>query len=329
MARDELTIVTDAWEPQINGVVTTYTHTISTLRSWGVDVEVINGEECVKKPLPKYPQIEVACDPWKIKTRLQSAIRNQRKIHIATEGPLGLYARLFVAKRNYPFTTCYHSKFPEFIESSVGIPARFCYPFFRWFHSRSRIVMVPNSTMVRELDYKGFRNLSIWSRGVDTDLFRPTKNVHPYIVCVTRVSREKNIEAFCEIKHPYKVVVGDGPYLQELRDKYPKIMFVGKKTGEELVRYYAEADVCVFPSYNDTFGVVMLESIACGTPVAAVPGPGQKEVINTHCGVVSTDLNHAVRECMKIDRRLVRQEAMKWTWETATRQFASHIDLKI
>jgi len=327
MARDALTIVSDAWEPQINGVVTTYRQTIFTLQSWDIDVELISGEQCVKKPLPKYEQIHVAINPWKIKPALEAAMASKRKIHVATEGPLGLYARLLLARRKYPFTTCYHTKFPEFIEASTGIPARFAYPFFKWFHSKARSVMVSNGTMLRELDLKGFKNLSIWSRGVDTELFKPSKNVQPYIVCVTRVSKEKNIDAFCQIQHKNKVVVGDGPYLDELKEKYPTVIFVGKKTGKELVRYYAEADVCVFPSYNDTFGVVMLESIACGTPVAAIPGPGQREVINSINGFISNDLDYAVKMCLALDRRKVRKSALKWTWEAATKQFASNVGL--
>lgn len=329
MATNALTIISDAWEPQINGVVTTYKQTISTLRSWGIDVELISGEECIKKPLPKYQQIQVAINPWKIKPVLEAAIANKRKIHIATEGPLGLYARLFFARRNYPFTTCYHTKFPEFIEASLGISANFTYPFFKWFHSKARSIMVSNGTMLRELDLRGFKNLSIWSRGVDTDFFKPSKNVQPYIVCVTRVSKEKNIDAFCQLKYKNKVVVGDGPYLEELKQKYPTVMFVGKKTGRELVKYYAEADVCVFPSYNDTFGVVMLEAIACGTPVAAVPGPGQREVINANNGFISNDLNYAVKTCFDLDRRKVRKTALKWTWDAATKQFAHNVGLEV
>jgi glycosyltransferase involved in cell wall biosynthesis len=303
------TIVTDAWEPQTNGVVTTYKNTIKY-----IDAEIVSGEECKKVPLPGYPQISIAINPWKIAKRLRTG-----NVHIATEGPLGLFARLYL-RRGY--TTSYHTKFPEFIESRFGIPASWIYPYFRWFHKNSSSVLVPTEGMKTFLESKGFKNLRVWSRGVDFTKFYPSEKQRDFIVCVSRVSAEKNLTKFCEIPGYTKVVVGTGPQLEQLKAVYPDVVFVGEKTGEELRKYYALARCFVFPSYQDTFGVVLLESIACGTPVASVPGYGPSEVIEPGVnGYISENLEEAVSEAIKLDRAGVYNSSLKWTWERATKSF--------
>ena len=302
------TIVTDAWEPQVNGVVTTYRNTIKH-----IDAEIVSGEECIKVSLPGYREISIAINPWKIAPKLVG------KIHIATEGPLGLFARLRVKT---PYTTSYHTKFPEFIEKRFRIPAFLIYPYFRWFHKNSDAVLVPTHGMKEFLESKGFKNLRVWSRGVDHEQFYPSSTQQDYIVCVTRVSAEKNIKEFCEIPGYKKIVVGDGPQLVELKSLYPEVEFVGKKTGEELRKYYAEARCFVFPSYEDTFGVVLLESIACGTPIASVPTHGAFEVVQTGVnGYIDPNLSTAVSNAVKLDRQKVYDSSLSWTWEKASKDF--------
>jgi glycosyltransferase involved in cell wall biosynthesis len=308
----DYTIVTDAWEPQINGVVTTYKNTIRF-----IDADVVYGSECFKVPLPGYPEITVALNPWKIASRLKG------KVHIATEGPLGLFARLFYRGS---YTTSYHTKFPEFIQSRTGIPASWIYPYFRWFHKNSSAVLVPTHGMKALLESKGFKNLRVWSRGVDHTKFHPSSERSGYIVCVSRVSVEKNLEAFCSIPGYKKILVGSGPQLEALRAAYPDVEFVGSKTGEELRKYYAEADCFVFPSYEDTFGVVLLEAIACGTPIASVPCFGSDEIVEEGVnGYVNEDLSVAVRGAISLNRDSVYASSFKWTWERATNTFLGRL----
>jgi len=302
------TIVTDAWEPQVNGVVTTYKNTIKH-----IDAEIVSGEECIKVSLPGYREISLAINPWVIAPKLVG------KIHIATEGPLGLFARLRVKT---PYTTSYHTKFPEFIEKRFGIPAFLIYPYFRWFHSKSTAVLVPTHGMKELLESKGFKNLRVWSRGVNPEEFYPSSVQDDYIVCVSRVSHEKNVKEFCEIPGYRKIVVGNGPQLDELKKLYPEVEFVGEKTGEELREYYAKARCFVFPSYEDTFGVVLLESIACGTPIASVPAHGALEVVQTGVnGYVDANLSTAVSNAVKLDRQKVHETSLSWTWEKASKDF--------
>jgi glycosyltransferase involved in cell wall biosynthesis len=325
MAR--ITIISDTDEYQINGVVTTYKNTIKQTRYIGHQVHMFDSAWGGKRiALPWYKEVLVSIQPWKIKPILDSDIRNKSYIHIATEGPMGLFARLYLSWKKYPFTTCYHTKFPEFIENITKIPARFFYPYFRWFHSKSKCVMVPTEGMREFLISKGFNNVKVWTRGVDTDTFYP-ENIPglDYIVCVSRVSKEKNLDAFCQLNYPMKVLVGDGPYLEELKKKYPNVIYMGKLTGDRLRRSYTGAKCFVFPSKEDTFGVVLLEAIACGTPIAAYPEPGPKEIINKYNGVMSDNLEEALLGALKCDRDKVHESSKKWTWEAASKQFLDNI----
>lgn len=325
MAR--IAIITDAWEPQINGVVTTYKNTAEQLTKLGHYCQIEHPKQFFFKtvPLPGYKEIRVVINPWQLKHSLNYYITNGWNIHIATEGPIGLYARLYLSWKKYPFTTCYHSKFPEFIKARTGIKTKFTYPYFKWFHKLSKCVMVPTIGMKEELEQKGFKRVKVWTRGVDTDLYRPIKIVRPYILCVSRVSAEKNLEAFCELSYRDKVLVGDGPQLAELKAKYPKVLFTGALSGLELAQMYSEASAFVFPSQNDTFGLVMLESIASGTPVAALPGPGANEVIDGTNGCISMDLDAAVQNCLTLNRGKVWESSWKWTWVKATENFLKNI----
>lgn len=324
-----ITIVTDAWEPQVNGVVNTYKNTIPILEK-KAKVSVIhpNAPTLKRRPLVGYPEIEIVINPWQIGHVLDAAIRENHFIHIATEGPLGLYARLHLSKNKYSFTTCFHTLFPEFIEKRFKIPSFLIYPFFRWFHGKSKALLVPTTGMVDYLESRGFKNLAVWTRGVNMDIFNPSRRTNPgrYIVYVARASHEKNIDEFCQLDYEKKIFVGDGPYLEELKNKYTDVEFVGKKQGTKLAELIANADAFVFPSKTDTFGIVLLESIACGTPIAAFPEPGPKEVITQmENGYYCNELQISVKNCMYIDREVVYESSKEWTWERSADQFFSNI----
>lgn len=322
----KIAIISDTDTSQINGVVTTYKNTINELRTCGFSVHMFDSTYGGKLfALPGYKEVQIALQPWKIKTVLDYQINNDANVHIATEGPMGLFARLYLGWKQYPFTTCYHTKFPEFIQSRTKIPAKILYPYFRWFHNKSKCVMVPTNGMKKFLESKGFKNVNVWTRGVDTTLFNPTPYYSNYILCVSRVSHEKNLDAFCQLPHSRKVLVGDGPYLEELKAKYPDVHYAGKQTGEELAKWYRNASCFVFPSKEDTFGIVLLEAIASGVPVAAYPEPGPMEVININNGMMSDDLNIAVEYALKKNRMEVYETSKRWTWESATKQFVSYL----
>lgn len=326
----KILLVTDAWEPQVNGVVRTYQNIIKILKTRDVDIQVVHPHYKNFKtiPLPGYPEIEIATNPKLLIVELEQALSSNRHIHIATEGPLGLTARIYLAKRGYPFTTGFHTLFPEFIQKRFYIPAKILYPFFRWFHNRAVATLVPTTKIRDQLIDKGFSKPSVWTRGVDFNLFNPSRRTNPsrYIVYVARASKEKNIDEFCNLNYDRKIFVGDGPYLPELKQRYPEVEFVGKKQGPELAELIANADVFVFPSKADTFGIVILEAIACGTPVAAYQEPGPLEVIqlmrNGHC---SKDLQVSVNFCTTIDREEVYKTSTEWTWERSADNFIEGI----
>lgn len=321
----KITIISDTDEYQINGVVTTYKNTIKQMRNTGYQVNMFDSSWGGKRvALPGYKEILIALQPWKIKPILDSAT-NGTHIHIATEGPIGLFTRLYLEWKKYPFTTCYHTKFPEFIEKITKIPAKFFYPYFRWFHSKSKCVMVPTEGMQEFLVSKGFKNVKVWTRGVDPTEFYPESETNKYIVCVSRVSKEKNLDAFCQLAYPNKVLVGDGPYLEELKKKYPEIIYTGKLTDDALRLAYAKAQCFVFPSKEDTFGIVLLEAIACGTPIAAYSQPGPREVIDVYNGKMSDDLDIAVECALKKNRIAVYESSKKWTWKAATENFLQNV----
>ncbi|WP_304168594.1 glycosyltransferase family 1 protein, partial [Phenylobacterium aquaticum] len=298
-------VATDAWEPQVNGVVRTLTKVIAEMRAMGHTVEVISPDQFKTFPLPTYAEIKVAVGAYEpVQERFKAF--EPEAIHIATEGPIGLAARRICVEWKLPFTTSYHTRFPEYVSARLPLPLAAGYAYMRWFHKPSGRLMVATPTMQEELESHGFRNISPWSRGVDTEQFHPRLReddifedlARPIFLNVGRVAVEKNIEAFLKLDLPgTKVVVGDGPQREELTPKYPEVHFLGAKFGDDLARYFSDADVFVFPSLTDTFGLVILEAMACGTPVAAFPAPGPIDIIpGSGAGALAKTQESGLRE---------------------------------
>ena len=328
-------IATDAWEPQVNGVVRTLSRTIAELKAMGHEVELVSPDGFRTVPLPTYPEIRLALNAYEPMQERFKAFEPEA-IHIATEGPLGLAARRLCLEWRLPFTTSYHTRFPEYVSARLPVPTAAGYAFMRWFHKPSGRVMVATPTMREELEKRGFRNLSPWTRGVDTELFRlrregepdPLEGVpRPVFLNVGRVAVEKNIQAFLDLDLPgSKVVVGEGPALEELRAKHPEVRFLGARFGAELAAVFAAADVFVFPSLTDTFGLVILEAMATGAPVAAYPAPGPIDIIpGSGAGVVDADLRTACLEALKLDRRVARAYAERFSWRASSEQFLHNL----
>jgi len=332
-------LVTDAWEPQMNGVVRTLSRTVAECRDMGHEVEVISPDGFRTMPLPTYPEIQLAMGAKKEIERRMLAFAPDA-IHIATEGTLGVAARAICLKWGWPFTTSYHTKFPEYLSARVKVaPLQAGYAFMRWFHNAGDRLMVATPSMRDDLARRGFKNITPWARGVDVELFNPDKRFmggkdvyegleRPILLNVGRVSVEKNMEAFLKLKSPgTKVVVGHGPQLEELKAKYPDAVFAGSRFGEELARYFADADVFVFPSLTDTFGLVILEAMATGTPVAAYPAHGPKDIIpGSGAGAVGDDLEAAVTECLTLDRENVRAYAEGYSWRNCAIEFVANLE---
>jgi glycosyltransferase involved in cell wall biosynthesis len=320
-------IVTDAWEPQVNGVVRTLKQTRHELEKMGHIIEMITPLEFKTIPCPTYPDISLSLFP---KRKVVEKIKafNPDAIHIATEGPLGIAARGYAIKNDLPFSTAYHTRFPEYVKARTGIPLSLTYKFLRWFHDPSLAVMAPTQVVKNDLECYGFTNVVLWTRGVDLDIFKMQESkaldtTHPIYLYVGRVAVEKNIEAFLELKLPgSKWVVGDGPALAGLKDKYPEVNYLGVLQQEALAKVYAAADVFVFPSKTDTFGLVLLEAMACGLPVAAYPVTGPIDVIgSSQSGAMNEDL----REALSIPRETARAHAEKFSWRVASEQFLQHL----
>jgi len=290
-------------------------------------------------PCPTYPEIRLALKPGR---RLSRLIDDNQPcaIHIATEGPLGWAARRYCLRRKLPFTTAYHTKFPEYIHARFRVPLPVSYQVVRRFHAPAASIMVATQTIQSELEGRGFERIRRWSRGVDTELFRPRSHDEltaavphlmalpgPIFLYVGRVAVEKNIQAFLDASlEGSKVVVGDGPQLDELRRKYPDVLFTGAKMGEDLAAHYSAASVFVFPSRTDTFGLVLLEALASGVPVAAYPVPGPLDVIgDSPAGVLNTDLAAAAKAALTIPAETCRTHALSFSWEACTRQFLSNL----
>lgn len=327
----KICIVTDAWHPQINGVVRTLSTTVGELRKMGHEVTVIGPDQFKTYPLPTYKEIRVALFAAN-KLTLKLDALDPDCIHIATEGPLGLAARNYCVQKRLRFTTSYHTRFPEYIAERFPVPASIIYPMVNWFHRPASAVMVATASIERELQQKGFQRMVRWTRGVDTELFQPRSEEflnlpRPIMLYVGRVAVEKNIQAFLDLDVPgTKVVVGGGPQFEEISRSYPKVHFAGPKHGEELAKYYAAADVFVFPSLTDTFGLVMLEALASGVPVAAFPVPGPLDVIgDTPVGCLNNDLKLAIETALRIPRESCREFALKYSWTAASQQFLSHL----
>jgi glycosyltransferase involved in cell wall biosynthesis len=327
----KIALVTDAWEPQVNGVVRTLKSTARELQSMGHTVETLTPLEFKTLPCPTYPDIRLSLFPRAGVTRRLSAL-DPDAIHIATEGPLGLAARRFALKHGIPFTTAYHTRFPEYIQARTGMPLAWTYAFLRWFHGPSKAVMAPTVVVQQDLEANGFTNVVLWSRGVELDIFRPRKcdklkTVPPIFLYVGRVAVEKNIEAFLALDLPgSKWVAGAGPALAGIRARYPGVNFLGVLNQQELAEVYASADVFVFPSRTDTFGLVLLEAMACGLPVAAYPVTGPLDVIgDSRAGVMHEDLRTACLAALELRREDAAAHARKFSWRAATEQFLSHL----
>ncbi|XDZ66051.1 diacylglycerol kinase [Alphaproteobacteria bacterium LSUCC0684] len=326
----KILIVTDAWYPQVNGVVRSLTHTRDALIEMGHDVTMLTPELFRTVPCPTYPEIRLSLMPG---SRVASFIHHLSPdiIHIATEGPLGLAARNFARRHGLNFTTAYHTRFPEYVHSRFRIPLSLTYGFLRWFHRPATVVMVPTKTVEEDLKRWRIGTPVLWPRGVDLDLFRPARrrktNPKPVFLYVGRVAVEKNIEAFLSLDlDGEKWVVGDGPSLEKLKARYPDAVYFGMKSKEELPEFYRKADVFVFPSRTDTFGLVLLEAMACGLPVAAYPVTGPIDVVGASgAGVLDDDLGAACREALDIARQQVRRHAETFSWQAATSVFAEHL----
>jgi len=322
----KLLLATDAWFPQINGVVRTLSMVVGKLREMGHEVEVIATGDFPAIPMPSYPEIKVSI--WLKGLRKRIETFNPDAIHIATEGAIGIFTRNYCLKNGFTFTTSFHTRFPEYIRERAPIPLSWTYPPIRGFHRQAFRTLVPTQKLKDDLTSWGFEHLEVWGRGVDTDLFNPQREPTqtfegPVYLNVGRVAPEKNITAFLDLDLPgTKVVVGDGPQLDELKQAYPDVVFPGAKQGEELAGYFAQADVFVFPSLTDTFGLVMLEANACGTPVAAFPVTGPLDVLKQDItGVMHQDLGIAIERASRLERQTCREEAMKLSWDAIATQF--------
>ncbi len=321
-------IVTDAWEPQVNGVVRTLKQTRKHLVELGHDVDFITPALFRTVPCPSYPSIRLALFPGRRVGRLLKQF-NADAIHIATEGPLGTAARRWCLRHKVNFTTSYHTQFPEYLRLRAPIPLRWSYAWLRRFHGKAVRTLVPTASQQQRLLEHGFKHVEVWGRGVDTAIFspdnpQPLNLPGPILLNMGRVAVEKNIEAFLDMDVPgSKVVVGDGPDLAQLREKYPEVLFTGARFGRELASYVAAADVFVFPSRTDTFGLVLLEAMACGVPVAAYPVTGPADVVQDGItGVLSEDLVHAVELALELDPQACVDFAERHSWLACTEVFA-------
>jgi len=323
-------IATDAWLPQVNGVVTTLRNTMRELEALGHSVQLITPEGFRTLPCPTYPEIRLAVAPGPRVGRIIEEFEPDA-VHIETEAPLGMAARRHCLDGSRPFTTAYHTQFPEFIHARCRLPLSLSYRWMHWFHKPAAAVLVATAAMRRRLEQRGFTNLATWTRGVDTQLFAPAPREHlprrPIFLYAGRVAVEKSIEDFLKLELPgSKWVVGDGPARAGLQERFPDAVFHGVKHGRELAYYYQQADVFVFPSRTDTFGLVLIEAMACGTPVAAYPVTGPIDVVRDPAvGVLSEDLRTAALAALQLDRTAVRRYAEQYSWTAATRQFVANL----
>jgi glycosyltransferase involved in cell wall biosynthesis len=325
-------IATDAWHPQVNGVVRTLTSLARTAQSLGVAVEFLTPEGFPTFPLPTYPGLRLAVpDPGRIARRIEAIAPDA--IHIATEGPIGHMVRRYCMRAKLRFTTSYTTRFPEYISARLAIPESWSYAVLRRFHAAAAVTMVSTPSLMTELAARGFKNLGMWTRGVDTDLFRPEQAIdlalpRPIFVSVGRVAVEKNLEAFLSLDLPgTKVVIGHGPQEAELRRRFPDAKFLGLLEDKTLAAHLAGADAFVFPSRTDTFGVVQLEALACGVPIAAYPVTGPQDVVaGNPIGVLDEDLRAACLGALRVSREACRNFALSRSWEKSARQFITHLE---
>jgi glycosyltransferase involved in cell wall biosynthesis len=325
-------IATDAWAPQVNGVV----RTIETLRDelvgMGHAVEVIGPDRFRTVRAPSEPTLRLAVLPGRKLAPMVDAFAPEA-VHLATEGPLGVAMRRLCLRRGWPFTSCYATKFPEYLKARLHVPERATWGALRWFHRASSAVMVATPSLYNELVAKGFSNIRSWTRGVDLELFRPIAGAdlglpRPVFAYVGRVAIEKNIEAFLTLDLPgSKVVVGDGPALASLQKRFPDAHFLGARFGQELAHAYAAADVMVFPSLTDTFGLVLLEAMACGTPVAAYPVTGPRDVVGAapKAAALDPNLRTAALSALNLSRTAARAHAENYSWRRCAEIFVSNL----
>ena len=329
----KILIVTDNLPDQINGVVTTYKNIEACALLDGYTIDYIHPGRFRYFDCPKYNEVKISF-PFKMGQTIEEI--NPDHIHVATEGPLGLYAGVYLTKRGYRYNTAYHTKFPEGLKKLFGIPESLTWNYVRWYHKHSGKVLTTTDSRVKELQDHGFGGEVIsWTRGVDREIFNDSYRKEipaKYLLCVSRVSKEKSLEDFFELDYPgyQKVMVGDGPMLETYKKQYPDVHFTGFKTGKDLARYYANAEVFVFPSQWETFGIVMIEAMACGTPVAAYPCQGPEDVIEQGVtGFMNEDLKSAVDGCLQLNRDRVLLGSNRWSWQRAWEIFRDNLVDKI
>ena len=330
-------LVTDAWAPQVNGVVRTWQHVTREMRKLGHETIVIHPGQFRTLSAPRYPEIKLAILPGRAVHKQLNDL-NPDAIHIATEGPLGMAARKWCSKHKRAFTTSYHTQFPHYLRQYFGVPRSLSYRFIRWFHGKANHTLVPTKQVGEELKRQGLNNTVVWSRGVDTELFKPDYETpetvrdlpRPIFVYAGRIAIEKNIEAFLKLDLPgTKLVIGDGPPRASLQKQYPDATFVGYKFGEELAAHYAAGDVFVFPSKTDTFGVVMLEANACGLPIAAFPVTGPIDVVQQgQTGYVYKDLRQAALDALKLDKAPCIAFAARNSWARCAQTVIDHLAVR-
>jgi glycosyltransferase involved in cell wall biosynthesis len=325
-------IATDAWHPQVNGVVRSLESMSSAATKFGAEFEFLTPQHFACVPMPTYPEISLALAA---RSKVAALCENMAldHIHIATEGPIGLAARAWCRKIGRLFTTSYHTRFPEYISARLPIPKSLTYSLLRRFHNASAGIMVSTASLTQDLEQRGFKRLMPWSRGVDHNRFSPTRRIKldlpgPIFLSAGRLAPEKNIEAFLSLNLPgSKVVVGEGPARPALQARFPDAHFLGLRTGDDLAALYAAADVFVFPSRTDTFGMVLLEALACGLPVAAFPVPGPLDVIgDSGAGILDADLGAACLSALDIPREKARAHALTYTWDRSAQQFLNNIE---
>jgi glycosyltransferase involved in cell wall biosynthesis len=331
----KLLVATDAWHPQVNGVVRTLGHVAREARELGAEIDFLSPEAFWTLPMPSYPEIRLALvPPGEVDRRLDTL--KPDAIHIATEGPIGHAMRRACIRRGVPFTTSFHTRFPDYVSERLPVPERWTsditWAWLRRFHAPGAAVLAATPTLAAELTERGFHDVKLWSRGVDAKLFRPRADAdldlpRPIFLTVGRVAVEKNLDAFLSLKLPgTKVVVGDGPARASLARQYPETVFLGPRQGEDLARIYAAADVFVFPSLTDTFGLVLLEALASGVPVAAFPAAAPRDVIgNAPVGALDEDLKRACHAALRLNREDCRNFALGMSWEASARAFLEHV----
>ena len=324
----KILIITDAWEPQVNGVVTTMTTVVKKLKEKNFKVEVIHPRMFHTFPLPNYPEISVAWNFWDLKKKIEKFDADY--MHISVEGPLGVTGRHYCLENNIPYTTCIHTKFPEYVYERFGIGLDVTKGLLKWFHNPAAKTLVNTISHKEELEQDGFTDLVLWSRGFDEKIFYPCPDggKKKYLLYVGRVAVEKNIEEFLKMpSHLPKVVVGGGPSLKSYAKKYPDVEFVGFKKGKELADYYRDAACFVFPSLTDTFGIVLIEALACGTPLAGFNVTGPKDIVieGVNGSLDDKNLENAVKRALQVDRTSTFNSSKTYTWDTVAEQFINSL----